>query len=261
MLNSRKSSSSIKSSILILCSEKWGIPTLSLSTYLQFWGVMCYIITLWLLFFKKEVRRAHNCLNSPNLFQDKEPANEADMSISGVYKTIWSICKLKRRSPYSSKDRRHSWTAGRHSISRRYALLCETRICGERCSDIVEDGRERIQEGRTRGRGPNRFPLPNHRRVVSSEMVARRPPTPTLGLRVSPSSSLLPGRNADRVLVPGTSDLNFLFHLPNYPNCASLILEHGAVRGYLRLPHTRVRPSHWWHIYDCELNLRLIVLY
>ncbi|EEB88389.1 hypothetical protein MPER_13803, partial [Moniliophthora perniciosa FA553] len=36
--------------------------------------------TFWLLFFKKE---------------DKEPATEADMSIMGVYKTIWSICKLK----------------------------------------------------------------------------------------------------------------------------------------------------------------------
>jgi hypothetical protein len=29
-------------------------------------------------------------------FQDKEPVTEADMSIMGVYKTIWSICKLKR---------------------------------------------------------------------------------------------------------------------------------------------------------------------
>jgi hypothetical protein len=32
------------------------------------------------------------------LFQDKEPASEADMSISGVYQTIWSICKLRRVS-------------------------------------------------------------------------------------------------------------------------------------------------------------------
>ncbi|KAF8922182.1 acetyl-coenzyme A transporter 1-domain-containing protein [Mucidula mucida] len=61
-------------------TDRWGVPHLSLSAYLKFWGVMCYLVTFWLLVFKKE---------------DKEPANDADMSISGVYKTIWSICKLK----------------------------------------------------------------------------------------------------------------------------------------------------------------------
>jgi len=61
-------------------AEKWGIPRLTLGTYLKFWSCMCYIVTFWLLFFKKE---------------EKEPASEADMSISGVYKTIWSICKLR----------------------------------------------------------------------------------------------------------------------------------------------------------------------
>ncbi|KAF9454985.1 hypothetical protein P691DRAFT_654525 [Macrolepiota fuliginosa MF-IS2] len=61
-------------------AEKWGIPRLTLSAYLKFWSIICYAVTVWLLFFKKE---------------DKEPASEADMSISGVYKTIWSICKLK----------------------------------------------------------------------------------------------------------------------------------------------------------------------
>ncbi|KAK0455910.1 acetyl-coenzyme A transporter 1-domain-containing protein [Armillaria borealis] len=50
-------------------TDQWGLPHL-----------FDYLVTMWLLFFKKE---------------DKEPANEADMSISGVYKTIWSICKLK----------------------------------------------------------------------------------------------------------------------------------------------------------------------
>lgn len=28
--------------------------------------------------------------------KDKEVVTEADMSISGVYKQIWAICKLKR---------------------------------------------------------------------------------------------------------------------------------------------------------------------
>ncbi|TFY77270.1 hypothetical protein EWM64_g6739, partial [Hericium alpestre] len=35
-------------------SEKWGMPHLSLSTYLRFWSLMCYGVTLWLVFFQKE---------------------------------------------------------------------------------------------------------------------------------------------------------------------------------------------------------------
>ncbi|KAF6766496.1 acetyl-coenzyme A transporter 1-domain-containing protein [Ephemerocybe angulata] len=61
-------------------AHKWGLPVLTLGAYLRFWSVICYTVTVWLLFFKKE---------------DKEAATEADMSIKGVYKTIWTICKLK----------------------------------------------------------------------------------------------------------------------------------------------------------------------
>ena len=31
------------------------MPQLTLSAYLQFWSVVCYVVTLWLLIFKKEV--------------------------------------------------------------------------------------------------------------------------------------------------------------------------------------------------------------
>ncbi|KAF8640470.1 hypothetical protein AX17_000133 [Amanita inopinata Kibby_2008] len=61
-------------------ARKWGVPQLTLSSYLRFWSIVCYAVTFWLLFFKKE---------------DKESATEADMSIKSVYKTIWSICQLK----------------------------------------------------------------------------------------------------------------------------------------------------------------------
>uniref|UniRef100_A0A8H7YB05 MFS general substrate transporter n=1 Tax=Psilocybe cubensis TaxID=181762 RepID=A0A8H7YB05_PSICU len=61
-------------------SLKWGVPHLTLSGYLRFWSVICFIVTLWLIFFKKE---------------DKEPATDSDMSIKAVYKTIWQICQLK----------------------------------------------------------------------------------------------------------------------------------------------------------------------
>ncbi|KJA29317.1 hypothetical protein HYPSUDRAFT_1076308 [Hypholoma sublateritium FD-334 SS-4] len=61
-------------------AAKWGVPHLTLEGYLRFWSIMCFIITIWLVIFKKE---------------DKEPASEVDMSIKAVYKTIWTICQLK----------------------------------------------------------------------------------------------------------------------------------------------------------------------
>ncbi|RDB29639.1 hypothetical protein Hypma_015130 [Hypsizygus marmoreus] len=61
-------------------AAKWGVPHITLAGYLKFWSIVCYSVTFWLLVFKKE---------------DKEPINEADMSIKAVYKTIWTICKLR----------------------------------------------------------------------------------------------------------------------------------------------------------------------
>lgn len=59
---------------------KWGIPVLSIAAYLRFWAVICYLVTLWLIFFKKE---------------DKEAEGEEVMSIKGTYQTIWTICQLR----------------------------------------------------------------------------------------------------------------------------------------------------------------------
>jgi len=61
-------------------AAKWGLPRLMLSDYLRFWSIMSYTVTAWLILFKKE---------------DKEPAGEKEMDIISVYKTIWTICKLK----------------------------------------------------------------------------------------------------------------------------------------------------------------------
>ncbi|KAG2023153.1 hypothetical protein CC2G_000840 [Coprinopsis cinerea AmutBmut pab1-1] len=61
-------------------AAKWGIPQLTISAYLRFWAVICYIVTIWLIFFKKE---------------DKDAGAEADMSIKETYQTIWTICQLR----------------------------------------------------------------------------------------------------------------------------------------------------------------------
>ncbi|KAL4246768.1 AmpG-like permease/Acetyl-coenzyme A transporter 1 [Abortiporus biennis] len=59
-------------------AHKWGIPRLTLGTYLQFCSLFSFGVTIWLLF-KKE---------------DKETSEE-DINIKTVYKTMWNICKLK----------------------------------------------------------------------------------------------------------------------------------------------------------------------
>ncbi|KAH8101372.1 MFS general substrate transporter [Cristinia sonorae] len=59
-------------------ADKWHIPRLSLGAYLQFCSVFSYAVTVWLLFIK----------------EDKE-AVEEDLNIKTVYKTMWTIVKLR----------------------------------------------------------------------------------------------------------------------------------------------------------------------
>ncbi|KAI0259005.1 acetyl-coenzyme A transporter 1-domain-containing protein [Gloeopeniophorella convolvens] len=61
-------------------SAKWGTPLLTLGAYLRFWGMICFGVTLWLVFFQKE---------------RKEALSEDDTNVTAVYRTIWSILKLK----------------------------------------------------------------------------------------------------------------------------------------------------------------------
>jgi hypothetical protein len=54
----------------LIPSKKWGIPLLSLSTYLRFWSVICFSVTIWLMFFQKEVGiclALVDAINPPNL--------------------------------------------------------------------------------------------------------------------------------------------------------------------------------------------------
>ncbi|KAG1755060.1 acetyl-coenzyme A transporter 1 [Suillus paluster] len=61
-------------------AERWGIPRLTLSTYLRLCSLLCFGVTFWLTFFEKE---------------GKESLDESEMTVTSVYKTIWNICKLK----------------------------------------------------------------------------------------------------------------------------------------------------------------------
>ncbi|KAJ7101391.1 acetyl-coenzyme A transporter 1-domain-containing protein [Mycena belliarum] len=60
-------------------AARWGVPRLTLATYLRFWCLASYSVTVW-LFFKKE---------------RKEPASDSGLSIKEVYHQIWAICKMR----------------------------------------------------------------------------------------------------------------------------------------------------------------------
>ncbi|KAI6134036.1 acetyl-coenzyme A transporter 1-domain-containing protein [Pisolithus croceorrhizus] len=60
-------------------SQKWGIPRLTLSGYLQSCSVLCFVVTIWLIFEK----------------EGQESMDQSEMTVTSVYKTIWDICKLK----------------------------------------------------------------------------------------------------------------------------------------------------------------------
>nr|VWO97734.1 N/A [Ganoderma boninense] len=58
-------------------AQKWGIPRLSMGTYLFFCASLSFLVTIWLFFVKEE------------------KATTEDIGIKAVYVTMWEICKLK----------------------------------------------------------------------------------------------------------------------------------------------------------------------
>ena len=87
-------------------SARWGTPILTLSAYLRFWSFACFGVTLWLIFFQKEVGsdvlswHAHPQADTPLLPpQRKEALSEDETSITSVYKSIWKVSQLKSSYP------------------------------------------------------------------------------------------------------------------------------------------------------------------
>jgi PAT family acetyl-CoA transporter-like MFS transporter 1 len=60
-----------------------GLPVLTLGAYLKFWSVICFSVTVWLVFFKKE---------------DPVASDDPDLDTTKVYKLMWKIINLKRMS-------------------------------------------------------------------------------------------------------------------------------------------------------------------
>ncbi|KAG6381373.1 acetyl-coenzyme A transporter 1-domain-containing protein [Boletus reticuloceps] len=94
-------------------SQKWGIPRLTMSTYLQFCSLLCFGVTFWLVLFQKEVCMFQTAMRRFfNLLQGAESLDHSEMTVSSVYKTIWDICKLKRRFRSNCK-----WSTYKLSLS------------------------------------------------------------------------------------------------------------------------------------------------
>ncbi|KAG8991543.1 hypothetical protein FRB93_002755 [Tulasnella sp. JGI-2019a] len=62
-----------------LRSEVSEIPMVSLGGYLQFWGLMSFAVSLWLVLFKTE---------------DPVAGDDDDLHLKRVYKSMWAVCKL-----------------------------------------------------------------------------------------------------------------------------------------------------------------------
>ena len=87
--------------------QNWGIPRLTLSAYLTFWAIICYLVTVWLLFFKSEVSTSYCPTSYPNdrsYSQDPPSEEDDDMNLKRVYGILWSVCKLKRTHYFRIPD-------------------------------------------------------------------------------------------------------------------------------------------------------------
>ena len=91
-------------------ATKYGIPQLSLERYLQFWGIVCYAVTLWLLFFKTEASQSRlgtQIVSSSPTLQEVDPSEDSELNLKMVYTIMWRICKLKRSFLASFTPHRH----------------------------------------------------------------------------------------------------------------------------------------------------------
>ncbi|KAN0116511.1 MFS general substrate transporter [Russula decolorans] len=61
-------------------SARWGTPILTLGAYLRFWSIACFGVTSWLVLVQNE---------------RKEALSGDETSIISVYKSIWSVSRLK----------------------------------------------------------------------------------------------------------------------------------------------------------------------
>ncbi|KAI0276719.1 acetyl-coenzyme A transporter 1-domain-containing protein [Russula aff. rugulosa BPL654] len=61
-------------------SARWGTPILTLGAYLRFWSIVCFGVTSWLVLVQRE---------------RKEALTEEETNIISVYKSIWTVSRLK----------------------------------------------------------------------------------------------------------------------------------------------------------------------
>jgi MFS transporter, PAT family, solute carrier family 33 (acetyl-CoA transportor), member 1 len=88
---------------LIVRRGMLGIPVLTLSAYLQFWSVICYCVTIWLIFFKKEVSFLSSLLFMILIFsQDPVSSDDPDLNVKKVYQIMWRILRLRRLCMHNS---------------------------------------------------------------------------------------------------------------------------------------------------------------
>ena len=73
-----------------------GIPVLTLGVYLRFWSIVCYSVTVWLIFFKNEVIFCYLPWPRFIISQDPVSSDDPDLNVTKVYQIMWKIARLKR---------------------------------------------------------------------------------------------------------------------------------------------------------------------
>lgn len=63
-----------------------------LGAYLQFWGLMFFCCSVWLILFKKEVKVLLYGVSA----KQKTRSSESVDDVRTVYRTIWQVCKMQR---------------------------------------------------------------------------------------------------------------------------------------------------------------------
>ena len=197
---------------------KWGIPPLSLGTYLKFWSVVCYCVTFWLALFKKEesclMSSLSCCFVTQFHVQDKEPVSDTPMSLKDVYATIWTICKLKRKDLFNCLGATclNTYDA-RHTMAHIYPPFRKNWIRCQRSRDFTQNGRKGPETRRSGYRCLDRFSLPNNCRMACRELVTGGQAASSLGHCFLATSVLYTRGCINRLMVPKTSTYDGILRL------------------------------------------------
>jgi len=199
-------------------SQRWGIPLLTMTTYLQLCSLLCFGVTFWLIFFEKE---------EASLLDDPE------MTVSSVYKTIWDICKLKH-------------------VQALIILHCFAKI-GFQANESVTS-LKMIEKGLGREDLAIVVLIDFPFQIIGGWLAAKwasgdRPLRPWVWA-FWPRIFFCLDIYVDCLLVSNTAPILWVLYIPGDPHRSARVCGYHSVRRYIGLPHQDLRPCDRRNLYD-----------